>query len=158
MQTIEEENSGEDDLLAEVKNDSGNVSRSDITKRLKEINGNKEFAEEAKVLQTYLGSLEQETELNGKNKEAELDLDEKLLHKYKGLSEQEIKLLVIVDKWLKFMHDSIQNELDRISQRLSGRIKELAQRYDKPLPELDEDMKNLAITVENHMRKMGFQW
>ncbi len=82
MQTIEEENSGEDDLLAEVRNDSGNISRAEITKRLKEIKGNKEFVEEAKVLQAYLGLLEQETELNGKIKDAELDLDKKLLHKY----------------------------------------------------------------------------
>ena len=81
MQTIEEENSGEDDLLAEVRNDSGNIARADITKRLKEIKGNKEFTEEAKVLQAYLGLLEQETELNNKIKNAELDLDKKLLHK-----------------------------------------------------------------------------
>ena len=51
MQTIKEENSGEDDLLAEVRNDSGNVSKAEITKRLKEIKGNKEFVEETKVLQ-----------------------------------------------------------------------------------------------------------
>ena len=72
MQTLEEENSGEDELLAEVRNDSGNISRADITKRLKEIMGNKEFSEEAKVLQAYLGFLEQETEINGKIKDCRI--------------------------------------------------------------------------------------
>jgi type I restriction enzyme M protein len=158
MQTIEEENSGEDDLLAEVRNDSGNVSRADITKRLREIKGNREIIEETKVLQAYLGLLEQETELNCNIKEAELDLDEKLLHKYRSLSEQEIKLLVIEDKWLKFIHDAIRNELDQISQRLAGRIKELAERYSNPLPDLVLEGNKYSEKVDNHLRQMGLEW
>ena len=74
------------------------------------------------------------------------------------LSEQEIKLLVIVDKWLKFMHDSIQNELDRISQRLTGRIKELAERYSNTLPDLVLEACKYSEKVDNHLRQMGLEW
>jgi type I restriction enzyme M protein len=158
LQTIKEENSGEDDLLSEARNDSGNVSRIDITKRLREIKGNNEFNEEAEVLQAHLGLLEQETELNGKIKDAELDLDEKLLHRYSSLSEQEIKLLVIEDKWLKFMHNSIKNELDQISQRIAGRIKELSERYALTLPKLTAEVEERAKKVSNYLIGMGFKW
>ena len=78
--------------------------------------------------------------------------------KYRSLSEQEIKLLVIEDKWLKFMHNSIKNELDQISQRLAGRIKELAERYEEPLPKFTEEVEEHSIEVNNHLKEMGFKW
>jgi type I restriction enzyme M protein len=158
IQILEEENAGEDDLLAEVKNDSGNVSRTDVIKRLREINGNKELIEETKVLQAYLDLLEQETELNSKIRETELELDKKLFQKFRALSEQEIKLLVIEDKWLKFMQDSIRNELNRISQGLAGRIKDLAERYNLTLPKLTAEVEERTKKFDNHLAEMGFKW
>ena len=50
--------------------------------------------------------------------------------------EDEIKTLVVDDKWLATLAAAVQGELDRVSQTLTGRIRQLAERYATPLPQL----------------------
>jgi type I restriction enzyme M protein len=52
---------------------------------------------------------------------------------------------------------AIGGELDRISQRLTQRIKELGDRYDATLPMLNEELKVLESKVAGHFKKMGFK-
>jgi type I restriction enzyme M protein len=52
----------------------------------------------------------------------------------------------------------MQSELDRVSQTLTGRIKQLAERYANPLPQLTDDVKTLAARVDEHLKKMGARW
>jgi type I restriction enzyme M protein len=109
-------------------------------------------------LQVYLDFIEKETEIDGKIKDAETDLDKNLLHKYGGLTEEEIKLIVVENKWLKSLYDSVKDELGKISQRLAGRIKELAERYSAPLPKLAIEIEEYSKTIDNHLKNMGFAW
>jgi type I restriction enzyme M protein len=44
---------------------------------------------------------------------------------------------------------------DRVSQALTGRIKQLAERYATPLPKLIEEVECLGTRVEGHLKKMG---
>ncbi len=69
-----------------------------------------------------------------------------------------MKDIVVEDKWLARLGEDVQAELDRVSQALTGRVKELAERYDKPLPELEAEVETLAAQVEGHLEKMGFVW
>jgi type I restriction enzyme M protein len=59
--------------------------------------------------------------------------------KYKALSEDEIKALVVDDKWLAALAGDVQTELDRIAQGLSGRVKELAEGLNHGLDGLSDD-------------------
>jgi type I restriction enzyme M protein len=59
---------------------------------------------------------------------------------------------------LAVLASDIQSELNRISQNLAGRIKDLAERYATPLPELSEDVEILSSKVEAHLKMMGFAW
>ena len=110
------------------------------------------------MLNEYLDLLEQETEASKKIKDAQKALDAKVAAKYKVLSEDEVKTLVIEDKWLTTLASDVQTELNRISQALTGRIKELAERYAMPLPKLTEEVEELSSKVEAHLQKMGFVW
>jgi type I restriction enzyme M protein len=65
-------------------------------------------------------------------------------------------VLVVDDKWLARIEQDVQSEMQRISQRLTGRIKELAERYDEPLPALENDVENMEKKVRGHLEKMGF--
>lgn len=65
-------------------------------------------------------------------------------------------MLVVDDKWLARIEQDVQSEMQRISQRLTGRIKELAERYDEPLPALENDVENMEKKVRGHLEKMGF--
>ena len=52
----------------------------------------------------------------------------------------------------------ITSEMNRISQRLTQRIKELAQRYEKTLPQLTESVEDLTGKVNAHLERMGITW
>jgi len=73
-----------------------------------------------------------------------------------GVSEDEIKTLVIDDKWLTAIAAAVQGELDRVSQTLTGRIRQLAERYASPLPQLVDEVAALSARVDQHLKKMGF--
>ena len=90
-------------------------------------------------------------------KDAEAALDALSLAQYPKLSEAEIKTLVVEDKWLAALDKNIHGEMDRISQALTQRVKELAERYETPLPMLSKNVDRLSAKVETHLRKMGFQ-
>ena len=78
--------------------------------------------------------------------------------KYGKLTEDEIKTLVVDDKWLAALAAAVQGELDRVSQTLTGRIRQLAERYATPLPQLTGEVETLAARVDEHLKKMGAVW
>ena len=66
--------------------------------------------------------------------------------------------LVVDDKWMASVDKDIHSEMDRISQRLTQRIKELAERYEIPLPQQNQNVMKLEQAVNGHLQKMGFVW
>ncbi|UJS20410.1 MAG: hypothetical protein L3J18_16190 [Candidatus Brocadia sp.] len=52
----------------------------------------------------------------------------------------------------------IKTEMERISQRLTGRIKELAERHEAPLPAITAEVDALEKKVHGHLKKMGLVW
>jgi type I restriction enzyme M protein len=163
---LEEENGGEDGVFSELDK----VNKANIIARLKEIAGNakpqlgnKKEAElglgapEEAVLGAWLKLNTQEADLKKVLRTAETALDELAYAKYPTLTEAEIKTLVVDDKWLTAIAAAIHGEMDRISQTLTQRVKELAERYESPLPKLTEEVANLSEKVAAHLQKMGFQ-
>ncbi len=153
MTELEEEHGGEDGAFSELDK----VNKANVSTRLKEIKGEKETKEEAGVLNTWLKLSTQETDLKKALKEAEAALDALAYAKYPALSEAETKTLVVEDKWLTALDDAIHGEMDRISQALTQRVKELAECYKTPLPMLADNVASLRVKVEAHLRRMGFQ-
>lgn len=82
----------------------------------------------------------------------------KIAAKYAKLTEAEIKTLVVDDKWCATAAAAVQGELDRVSQTLTGRVRELAERYASPLPALEKEIERLAARVDGHLRKMAVSW
>ena len=158
---LEEEHSGEDGFLEERKNDSGKVNKAEVQKRVRELKGlfaskNPDEKEELKVLEQYLSLVDQESAATKKIKEAKAALDKKVKDKYKTLSLDEIKQLVVDDKWMATLESAVQSELERVSQNLTQRIKTLAERYNKPLPEITAEIDELTKKVNEHLQKMEF--
>ena len=157
LEELDEEHGGEDGLLAEAKNDKGKLTKATVASRLKDIKSDKEATDERKLLNAYLALIEQESAANKKVKEAQKLLDAKVAAQYAKLSTDDIKTLVVDDKWLTTLAADVQTELDRVSQALTGRIKLLAERYAEPLPQLANDVAALNAKVEAHLKMMGFQ-
>ena len=85
-------------------------------------------------------------------------MDKKIDAKYPELTEAEIKTMVVDERWMARMTAALQGELGRVSQTLTGRIRQLAERYATPLPKLTEEVETLAAQVEEHLKKMGAVW
>ncbi len=161
LEEMREENSGEDGLLAEVidgEGDKQKITAKAVKARLKEIGNNSDYADERVVLQTYADLLTQQSEDKAKRKTAQEELDKKIDAKCPKLTEAEIKTLVVDDKWMARLSAAVQGELDRVSQTLTGRIRQLAERYSTPLPKLIEEVETHAARVEEHLKKMGAVW
>ena len=155
---FEEENSGEEGYLEEIKNEKGNITKGSLKNRIKEIKDDPESVEELEVLEAYLKLVEDESDANKNVKDAMKALDKKVNEKYKALTEDEIKTLVVDMKWIPYIVREVNSEMDRVSHRLASRIKELAERYDETLFELEDEMKSYSEKVEEHLERMGFIW
>ena len=151
---LEEEHGGEDGAFSELDK----VNKASVTARLKEIKGDKEAKDEADALNAWLKLSTDEAEGKRALREAEAELDAKALAKYPKLTDAEIKALVVDNKWLTAIAVAIHGEMDRISQALTQRVKELAERYESPLPQATEQVAKLQYSVNAHLEKMGFSW
>jgi type I restriction enzyme M protein len=110
------------------------------------------------IIADYLNLIEQQAELKKTIKEKDAALDQLAYHQYAQLSVDEIKTLVVDDKWLAALAASVQNELERVSQTLTGRVRQLADRYATPLPELTQWVDALSAKVDEHLKQMGARW
>jgi type I restriction enzyme M protein len=129
-----------------------------VKARLKEIGKNQLFADERMALEAYDTVLNQQTETKARRKSMQENLDKNIDAKYSKLTEAEIKTLVVDDKWMVQLSAAMEGELDRVSQTLTGRVRELAERYATPLPRLTEEVQTLAARVNEHLKTMGAVW
>ena len=155
---FEEENSGEEGYLEEIKNEKGNITKGSLKNRIKEIMDDPDSVEELEVLEAYLKLVDDESDANKKVKDAMKALDKKVNERYKVLTEDEIKTLVVDMKWIPYIVREVNSEMDRISHRLASRIIELAERYDETLSRLEDEVKSYSVKVEKHLERMGFEW
>jgi type I restriction enzyme M protein len=157
-ETREEQNSEGELFLAEANeaNDGEppKITAKSLKAALKKIADDPEEAEARQALKAYAALLDQQAAAKSRLKTALEDLDAKLDGKYPTLTEDAIKTLVVDDKWLATIAAAVQGELDRVSQTLTSRIRELAERYATPLPQLVDEVATLAAKVEAHLKKM----
>jgi type I restriction enzyme M protein len=161
LDEIFEEHGGEEGLLNDVVDGEGDkrkVIAKAVKPRLKAIGKDPEYDDERAVLKQYAALLDRQTDKKSKLKAAREDLDAKLDANYPKLTEDEVKTMVVYDKWLARLEAAVAGELDRVSQTLTGRIRQLAERYATPLPRLEEKVTSLAELVEGHLRQMGATW
>ena len=151
---LEEEHGGEDGAFSGFDT----VSKANAAARLREVKGDKAAEEEAAVLTDWLALNAKEACLKKLLKEAEAALDAKAYAMYPKLIEAEIKTLVVDDKWLAALDAAIHGEMDRLSQQLTQHVKELAERYETPLPRMTSRVAELETKVDRHLERMGFAW
>ncbi len=151
---LEEEHGGEDGAFGALDR----IAKAEVNARLKDIRHDREAKDEAAVLRRWLELSDSEAALKRAVKEQEANLDRLAYEKYPRLTEADIKALVVKDKWMAHLSAAVQGELDRVSQTLTGRIRQLAERYATPLPQLVDEVATLAARVDEHLKRMGASW
>ena len=151
---LEEEHSGEDGCLGALDK----INKTEVSARLRKIKDDPEAQDEITILQEWIKLNETESALKKQIKDASDALDKLAYEKYATLTEEEVKTLVVDDKWLTAISEGIKKELDRVSQSLTGRMRQLAERYATPLPQLVAEVQELSAKVAEHLRKMGMSY
>ncbi|HOW76947.1 MAG TPA: class I SAM-dependent DNA methyltransferase [Candidatus Competibacteraceae bacterium] len=156
LEELEEEHGGEEGLLEEAKTEKGKLTVKSVKERIKAIQGDPEARDERRVLIKYATLLEQEAVAGKRVKDAQKALNTRVFAQYAQLTGAEIRRLVIEDKWLAALAAAVQGELDRVSQALTGRIKQLADRYAAPIAQLTAEVATHTARVDEHLKRMGF--
>lgn len=161
-----EQLSGEIDALPEENPDAFDEGLYEMLEKVNEANVKKAVAAQkkhtvdadantVKVWNQYLS-------LCGKKKEAskalaaQVDaLTEKVRKKYDALTADDIRNLVINDKWLQELRGRSEAENKRVCESISSQVLVLNERYAKPLPQINEDIAKLSGEVDGFLKAMG---
>ena len=152
LQESEEENAVEEGLFEDLDK----VNLTSVKALYKEKKKSILAKEEAQVFENYIALQETLAETNAFIKKQKTKIEKAVTEIYPTLSEKEIKHLVIEKKWLHNLENALHAETDKISQTLSQRIKELAERYRETLGELEAQTKDNEAKVKLHLQKMGY--
>ncbi len=154
LETYLEENSGDDGLLNEALNDKDKVTKATVTARLKIATD----PDEKSALKQAQKLFDNEANAKKALKKAQDALDLAVFKQYPKLSIDEIKTLIIKDKWLATLQSNIEAEIERVTQQLANRVKELEERYNEPLPAITKSVEDLSDKVAGHLKAMGLEW
>ncbi len=106
---------------------------------------------EVVLLSDYLKMVTKQAELKSKIKSAAASLDLMALRKYGDLSEADVKVLAIREKWFKAIESAIEMEINGLQSVLFERIKIVSERYDNKLSDILLKIKSLEHEVEKHL-------
>jgi len=151
---LEQEHGGEEGYLGALDN----LAEPEVSARLKAITSDKDAKDEIVVLKRWLHLSDSETALNRAVKERGVVLAKLAYEKHPTLTVSEIKMSVVDDKWMTRLSVVVLGELDRVSQTLTGRIRDLAVRYATPLSTLVDEVEMLAERVDQHLQRMEASW
>lgn len=141
-----EEHSNEEGLFDGLK-----INESVLKKELK----NATDLEDKKILKTALEWLEAKNKaLKMKNKAYE-ELELKAFHQYKNLEINEIKDLIIKDKWLNSLKTALENKILKRINAFTSALNEIISSYSNGLLELDQEVKESESKVLEHLKDLG---
>ena len=155
LEEFVEEHASEDGLLQDAANAQGKVTRVSVKARLRDVRNAPDAEEERTALTRCLKLLGAESKAGKAVKKAQAAMDEQILARYAMLTETDIKTLVVENKWLASIRTAIDGEVQRLTQQLAGRVKELEERYARPLPDLERDVEAFSDKVAGHLERMG---
>ncbi|OOY16493.1 class I SAM-dependent DNA methyltransferase [Thioclava sp. DLFJ4-1] len=153
IEELVEEHGVEGGLLAAALTEAGKLTAASVKARQK--SGEAE-PEEAKLLKQVAKLMTAETAAKKAAKEAEEALTEATLKKYPELTEEDIRALVVDDKWLTDIAELIEAEIEARTEQMTARVRVLTERYGHTLPEMAGNFEDLESKVADHLRAMGF--
>ncbi|QQX80002.1 type I restriction-modification system subunit M [Shewanella sp. KX20019] len=149
-----EEHGAEEGLLVEAINDKDKITKASVAARTKRATD----IEELKGLKQATKLFNADTAAKKMVKEAQEALDLAVFNQYPKLNINEVKNLIVEDKWLAKLQHNIIAEIERVTQQMANRVKQLEERYSAPLPALTQSIDDLSDKVSIHLKAMGLEW
>ncbi len=141
-----EEHSNEEGLFDELK-----VNESVLKRELK----NATDPEDEPILKTALELLEAKNKAQKAKNKADEALELKAFHQYEKLEIEEIKDLIIKDKWLKRLKNALEDKILKRINAFSSALNEIIANYSNSLLELDQEVKESESKVLEHLKDLG---
>jgi type I restriction enzyme M protein len=149
-----EEHAVEDGLLAEAMDDD-KISKAMAMARLRAAKKEASDPDEVKALQHLIDLYDAEAEAKKAVKEAQAELDLAVLKEYGNLAEDDVKSLVLGDKWCTAVKGRIAGEVNSLTLALVERIQELGERYAETVGDLNNELEMLDAKVSHHLAMIG---
>jgi type I restriction enzyme M protein len=150
-----EEHGVEDGLLADAMDDD-KISKAFVAARLKAIKKDGD-PDEVKALQHATKLYNAEASAKKVVKDAQADLDLATLKKYGELTENDIRTLVLDDKWHATVARRVAGEVEALTLDLVARIQQLGERYAETVGDLDAELEKMEAKVAGHLAAMGVE-
>ncbi len=141
-----EEHSNEEGLFDGLK-----INESVLKKELK----NATDPEDEQILKTALELLEAKNKTQKAKNKADEALELKAFHQYKKLETEEIKDLIINDKWLKRLKNALEDKILKRINAFSSALNAIIANYSNSLLELDKEVKESESKVLEHLKDLG---
>ena len=84
-------------------------------------------------------------------------LTKQVIEKFDALTEDDVRSLVIYDKWKATIMQRAEAELARVNQQMRTDVLALVDRYAHTLPEIDNQVNQLRDKVNSHLAAMGIK-
>lgn len=136
------------DMIEQAKEESGEEDEDDELKKVVDF---------LKKTVPYKSKDKKRKELDKELKDKKSDLTKALQKKYSELTEDEIKHLVIDNKWLATISGMILEEMKQITHQLAHEVVELAERYEFTLSYLSSECDKYEEEVNRYLQEMGFE-
>jgi type I restriction enzyme M protein len=135
--------------------EDGKMSKSSIGARLKEARAEDADPEEVAALERASALLTEAAKAKKAAKEAKAALDFATLEKYGDLTEDDVKVLVLEDKWKAAVSGRIEAAVTSLVIGIAARLRTLGGRYADTLETLEEEVEKSSGRVADHLTQMG---
>jgi len=150
-----EEHTGEGDVLEEVLNDKGKITKTALAKFVKSLRGDPDRADDLEIGERCQSLRAAAAEARKVAEDAEDELHRLTLAKYEELDEAEVRACVLRDKWLQAVKRRVRDVLHGRIGDLTMRIRDLDDRYAYTLDDLREEEEELRDRVNLHLIELG---
>ncbi|WP_343577091.1 type I restriction-modification system subunit M [Mycobacterium sp.] len=151
-----EEHGVDEALLSDTTNDKGAYTKKLLTAAIKTAKATHDD-ETLSCANEALKLLNAEAAAKKAVKDAQDKLDLATLTKYGDLTEEEVKALVLEDKWRAVVVHRGAGEVDDLTLDLVARIQQLGERYAATVDDLDAELDRLEDKVAAHLADMGVE-
>lgn len=132
-------------------------SKVKLEKYIEELKNQNAESELIKTVEQYDLNIKHSKEMSAQLKEKTVKLTADVIEKYKSFTEQEIKDVVVNDKWLCDINTTLNNEMQNITQQITSDVTELVERYENKLSDIEKNVNQLEAKVSAHLKAMGFE-
>lgn len=151
LESYLEEHGTENGLLGDCFDDKDKITLKSLKSALKSCDD----VDEKQAITHAIKLFEQEKQAKDELKSATELLDLAIFKRYGTLSIDEIKTLVVKDKWLATLESEIRSQIERRVQGFITRLATLENRYESPLSVLTDEVAHWENQVNHHLKAIG---